>query len=151
MLLFLHADTWLPDGADRLILARLRDRRAWGRFDVHIRGEHPLLPIIAWAMNLRSRLTGVCTGDQGLFVERRLFVRVGGYPQIELMEDIALSKRLRRSARPVALAARVSTSGRRWEKRGVLRTILLMWWLRLRYFLGTSPARLQRIYDGHAG
>ena len=151
VLLFLHADTWLPDGADRLILARLRARRAWGRFDVHIRGEHPLLPIIAWAMNLRSRLTGVCTGDQGLFVERRVFVRVGGYPQIELMEDIALSKRLRRIARPLALAARVSTSGRRWEKHGVLRTMLLMWWLRLRYFLGASPARLQRIYDGHAG
>jgi rSAM/selenodomain-associated transferase 2 len=151
ILLFLHADTRLPEEADRLILAGMRDsRRPWGRFDVAIEGSHALLRVIAWSMNLRSRITSVCTGDQCLFVERSLFRRVGGYPPIDLMEDIALSKMMRRTAPPAVLTPPAITSGRRWERRGVWRTILLMWWLRLRYFLGASPARLQSIYDGHA-
>jgi len=151
VLLFLHADTQLPDAADRLILDGLKDtRRSWGRFDVIIRGKHPLLRLIAWGMNLRSRLTSVCTGDQCLFMRREVFLRIGGYPPIDLMEDIALSKRLRQIARPLVLTPPVTTSGRRWEKRGVWRTMLLMWWLRLRYCLGAPPARLQRIYDGDA-
>jgi rSAM/selenodomain-associated transferase 2 len=151
VLLFLHADTRLPEAADRLILDRLQGtRRGWGRFDVIIEGKHPLLRLIAWSMNLRSRLSGVCTGDQGLFVGRALFDGVGGYPQIELMEDIALTRRLRRTGPPLVLRPAVITSGRRWEQHGVWRTMLLMWWLRLRYFLGTPPAQLQRIYDADA-
>jgi rSAM/selenodomain-associated transferase 2 len=149
VLLFLHADTRLPEAADRLIQLALQGTGGgWGRFDVVIEGKHPLLLVIAWSMNVRSRLSSICTGDQGLFVDRELFQHSGGYPQIELMEDIALTKRLRRIARPVVLTPAVTTSGRRWEQRGVWRTLLLMWWLRLRYFLGASPARLQRLYDG---
>ena len=149
VLLFLHADTRLPADADRLVLEGLaRSGRTWGRFDVAIEGRHALLGVIATAMNLRSRWTAVCTGDQSIFVERALFLRNGGFPEIELMEDIALSKVLRRRSRPLCLAPRAITSGRRWERRGVWRTMALMWWLRLRYFLGASPARLRRLYEG---
>jgi rSAM/selenodomain-associated transferase 2 len=149
VLLFLHADTRLPEDADRLIAERLPGTAlAWGRFDVVIEGRPPLLQVIAAAMNLRSRVTGVCTGDQGIFVHRELFQRIGGYPPIELMEDIALTGMLRRRARPICLARRVITSGRRWERRGVWRTMALMWWLRLRYFFGASPAHLRRLYEG---
>lgn len=149
VLLFLHADTRLPEGADRLILEGLgRSGLDWGRFDIRIDGRHALLQIVAWFMNRRSRLTGVCTGDQSIFVQRDLFMRVGGYPPIDLMEDIALSKLLRRRSRPLCIADAAMTSARRWETRGVWRTVLLMWWLRLRYFLGASPAHLQRVYEG---
>lgn len=148
VLLFLHADTRLPDHADRLVVDGLRERsRDWGRFDVAIVGTHPLLRVIAWSMNLRSRLTSICTGDQSLFVMRDLFERVGCYPDIDLMEDIALCKALRRQSRPLILHARVATSGRRWERHGVWRTLALMWWLRLRYFFGAAPSRLQQIYE----
>jgi rSAM/selenodomain-associated transferase 2 len=149
VLLFLHADTQLPPDADRLIAEGLPGAGlAWGRFDVVIEGGHFMLGVIGAAMNLRSRWTGICTGDQGIFVHRALFRRIGGYPPIELMEDVALTGMLRRHARPVCLARRVITSGRRWERRGVWRTMALMWWLRLRYFLGASPARLRRLYEG---
>jgi rSAM/selenodomain-associated transferase 2 len=149
VLLFLHADTRLPEDADRLIAERLPGTAlAWGRFDVVIEGRPLMLKVIAAAMNLRSRVTGVCTGDQGIFVHRELFQRIGGYPPIELMEDIALTGMLRRRARPICLARRVITSGRRWERRGVWRTMALMWWLRLRYFFGASPAHLRRLYEG---
>jgi rSAM/selenodomain-associated transferase 2 len=148
VLLFLHADTRLPDDADATILEGLaRSGRAWGRFDVAIEGRHPLLRVISAAMNLRSRVTAVCTGDQAIFVERSRFEAVGGFPPIALMEDIALSKRLRRGARPLCLRARAVTSGRRWEEHGVWRTMALMWWLRLCYFLGASPERLRRVYE----
>jgi len=146
-LLFLHADTRLPQDADRLVMDGLeRSGRPWGRFDVRIDGRHPLLPVIAAMMNLRSRLTGIATGDQALFVDRQAFVAVGGFPNIPLMEDIALSQRLRRRGRPLCLSAPVVTSARRWETHGVFYTILLMWRLRLAYFLGADPARLARIY-----
>ena len=149
VLLFLHADTRLPQDADRLIAGRLTVAAlAWGRFDVVIEGRHPMLKVIAAAMNSRSRWTGICTGDQCIFVHRELFRRIGGYPPIELMEDIALSTILRRHARPVCLAPGVITSGRRWERRGVWRTMTLMGWLRLRYFFGASPARLRELYEG---
>jgi rSAM/selenodomain-associated transferase 2 len=148
ILLFLHADTRLPAEADRLILEGLeRTGLAWGRFDVRIDGHHALLGVVSWFMNHRSRLTSVCTGDQSIFVRRDVFARVGGYPPIELMEDIALSKLLRRESRPLRIADAVLTSARRWETRGVLRTVVLMWWLRLRYFFGTSPAHLLRLYQ----
>jgi rSAM/selenodomain-associated transferase 2 len=148
VLLFLHADTRLPADADKHVLQGLADGRlVWGRFDVRIAGRHPLLILIARTMNLRSRLTAICTGDQAIFVRREVLIRLGGYPDIDLMEDVALSRILRRVSRPLCLRTPVTTSGRRWESRGVWQTMLLMWWLRLRYFFGTSPARLVRIYD----
>jgi rSAM/selenodomain-associated transferase 2 len=146
VLLFLHADTQLPPEADRLVESALADGAGWGRFDVRIEGGHPMLGVIARLMNWRSRLTGIATGDQAIFVRRDLFERAGGYPDIPLMEDIALSRKLRRVARPACLRARVATSGRRWQQRGLLRTILTMWRLRLAYFLGADPRALARAY-----
>lgn len=149
MLLFLHIDSRLPADADCLLCAGLaRSGRNWGRFDIVIEGRHPLLPVIAWFMNLRSRLSGICTGDQGMFVRRDVFRACGGFPPIALMEDIALSRRLKRHGPPHCLRASVATSGRRWERRGALRTVLLMWRLRLSYFLGSDPRRLAAHYDG---
>jgi rSAM/selenodomain-associated transferase 2 len=147
VLLFLHADTRLPLAADRLIVEGLRGSgRVWGRFDVAIVGQHAMLRVVAAMMNLRSRVSGIATGDQAIFVTRDAFADCGGYPDIPLMEDIALCKRLKRQGRPLCLEARVSTSGRRWESRGMLRTILLMWRLRLAYFFGAEPAALARRY-----
>lgn len=147
LLLFLHADTRLPVGALRAMTGALDAAgRCWGRFDVRIAGCHPLLPIVAAMMNLRSRLTGVATGDQAIFVTRAAFAAAGGFPEIALMEDVALSKRLRRIGPPLCLRARVTTSGRRWIANGTLRTIVIMWGLRLGYVLGVSPARLARIW-----
>ena len=148
ILLFLHADTLLPDAADALVVDGLkRTRRGWGRFDVAIDGRHPLLKVVAFLMNWRSRLTGITTGDHAIFVTRSLFTAAGGYPEIALMEDIELSKRLKGYGPPLCLKHRLTTSGRRWEKRGVLRTILLMWRLRLAYWLGADPAKLAMQYD----
>jgi rSAM/selenodomain-associated transferase 2 len=147
VLLFLHADTKLPPGADALLLGGLaKSGCGWGRFDVTISGAHPLFPVIAGAMNLRSRWTGIATGDQGIFVARELFERVRGYPPIALMEDIALSALLRRHGPPYCIRARATTSGRRWEKHGVFRTMLLMWRLRLAYALGADPTKLALRY-----
>ncbi len=149
VLFFLHVDTRVSDDAlQQLEVACSRTSSCWGRFDVRIDGAHPMLGVVARSMNVRSRLTSVCTGDQCIFVTRELFVRAGGYPEIALMEDIALSKRLRRIAPMTALSGPVVTSGRRWEKNGVWRTIVQMWWLRLRYFVGDSPHRLRRVYEG---
>ena len=145
-LLFLHADTTLPDNADRLIEAALA-RRAWGRFDLRIAGRHPLFAVIARMINWRSRLTGIATGDQAIFVSRKAFEAVGGFPDLPLMEDIAISRRLKRLCRPYCIAAPAVTSGRRWEHNGVIRTILLMWRLRLSYYLGVEPALLAELYD----
>ena len=148
VLLFLHADTRLPVDADRLILDGLaQSRRAWGRFDVTIDSEHPLLPLVAASMNARSRLTGITTGDQAMFVTREAFDAIGGFPEIALMEDIEFARRLKRLSPPLCLHARVTTSGRRWEKRGVLHTIVLMWRLRLAYFFGAKPESLRRRYE----
>lgn len=148
VLLFLHADTRLPPSAEQLIADGLAGTGpAWGRFDVRLSGRHPLLRVVATAMNWRSRLTGIATGDQAIFVTRDRFRAVGGYPEIPLMEDIALSKALRHQGPPLCLRARVTTSSRRWERRGIVRTVVLMWWLRLRYFCGADPAELARRYD----
>jgi rSAM/selenodomain-associated transferase 2 len=145
--LFLHADTALPPEAERLVLDGLaRSAHAWGRFDVIIAGRHPMLRLIAFMMNLRSRITGIATGDQAIFVKRDAFGAAGGFPDIPLMEDVALSKRLKRLSRPLCLRERATTSGRRWETHGVFRTILLMWRLRLAYFFGADPAALARRY-----
>jgi rSAM/selenodomain-associated transferase 2 len=147
VLLFLHADTRLPADADHVVLNGLeRSRRVWGRFNVEIEGRSPLLRVIAGVMNLRSRLTGVATGDQAIFARRDAFQAAGGFPAIPLMEDIELCKRLKRLSRPLCLRERVITSGRRWEKHGVLNTIVLMWRLRLAYFFGADPKELARLY-----
>ena len=142
VLIFLHADTVLPPDAPHAIF-QATSTRLWGRFDVDIEGRHPLLKLVAWSMNLRSRLTGIATGDQAIFVRRDAFA---GFAEIPLMEDIAFSQAMKRRGRPACLRQRVRTSGRRWESRGVLRTIFLMWRLRLAYALGADPARLAEKY-----
>ena len=145
-LLFLHADTQLPPDADRLVMQALRAGGVWGRFDVRITGQHPLLPMVAAFMNARSRLTGIATGDQALFMRRSAFDAVGGFAPQPLMEDIGICQQLKRLSPPACLAARVTTSGRRWDQHGFWRTVLLMWRLRLAYWRGASPQALARQY-----
>jgi len=144
-LVFLHADTRMPADAPQRVGEALKNH-AWGRFDVTLDGRHPLLGVVACAMNLRSRLTGIATGDQAIFVRRADFP---GFPEIPLMEDIAFSRAMKRLGPPACLRARVRTSARRWEAGGVLRTIVLMWRLRLLYALGAPPERLARVYADH--
>ena len=146
VLLFLHADTRLPPDADRLVAEAIGRGARWGRFDVRIVGGSALFPLIGAMMNLRSRLTGIATGDQAIFVRREAFAQAGGFPDQPLMEDIALSRRLGKIARPACLRAKVGTSGRRWESRGVWRTMALMWRLRWRYWRGTPAEQLAREY-----
>jgi rSAM/selenodomain-associated transferase 2 len=147
VLLFLHADTRLPDGADEMVLDGLRrSGRGWGRFDVRLTGRHPLLRVIERMIGLRSRLSGMATGDQAIFVRRDWFARAGGFPDIPLMEDVALSNALKRLGPPLCLRARVTTSSRRWESHGIVRTMVLMWRLRLAYALGADPAELAKRY-----
>ena len=152
VLLFLHADTRLPSGWTAMIRDALETRgHEWGRFDVRLDGLHPMLRVVERAMNLRSRLSGIATGDQAIFVARVAFEAVGGYPDIALMEDVALSRALRARSRPACLRAAAVTSSRRWERNGIARTIILMWGLRLRYALGADPDELARRYqDGSA-
>ena len=142
-LLFLHADTRLPPEADRLVLEAL-DAHAWGRFDVAIDSDDPRLAVIAFFINRRSRLTGIATGDQAIFVRRDAFP---GFPPIALMEDIAFSRSMKQVSPPACLAARVVTSARRWERHGVARTVLLMWRLRYDYWRGADPDELARRYS----
>ena len=145
-LLFLHADTKLPEEADRLVSQALQ-ARVWGRFDVSIESRAPLLGMVAFFMNLRSRASGIATGDQAIFVRRANFT---GFPEIALMEDVAFSKAMKRVSPPACLRQKALTSGRRWERHGVLRTVLLMWRLRLAFFLGASPDELARRYASGA-
>jgi len=147
ILLFLHIDTSLPEHAcEALSGALMQTSRAWGRFDVVISGQPRMLRVVATLMNLRSRLTGIATGDQAIFVRREVFYAVGGFPLQLLMEDIALSRLLLRHSAPVCLPQRVLTSGRRWIEGGLWRTVILMWRLRLLYWLGVSPDKLARHY-----
>ncbi|MDP3669051.1 MAG: TIGR04283 family arsenosugar biosynthesis glycosyltransferase [Telluria sp.] len=147
VLLFLHADTQLPDGAAVLVARALAGGAAcWGRFDVRIAGGALMLPVVARMMNLRSRLTGIATGDQAMFVSRAAFDAVGGFPDQPLMEDVELSKRLRAVSRPACIQRCVTTSGRRWETHGVWRTILLMWRLRWQYWRGVPASQLAQAY-----
>jgi len=149
VLLFLHADTRLPEGAAAAIAAALAAPAVvGGRFDVRFDSPRRILRVVAWFMNARSRTTSICTGDQAIFVRRADFEAVGGYPDIPLMEDIELSRRLKARGRLAALRARVTTSARKWEREGPLRTIGLMWALRLLHFCGVAPARLHRWYYG---
>jgi rSAM/selenodomain-associated transferase 2 len=147
VLLFLHVDCTLPRDAVRVILNGMRaSARRWGRFDVRLSGTHPLLRMVEWSMNRRSRLTGIATGDQGMFMTREIYRSVGGFPDIALMEDIAMSVRLKRAGAPLCLSERMVSSSRRWESRGIVRTIVHMWRLRLCYFLGADPNRLAASY-----
>ncbi|SHO59116.1 PGL/p-HBAD biosynthesis glycosyltransferase/MT3031 [Vibrio quintilis] len=145
ILVFLHADTRLPALADQMIIQGLR-RQVWGRFDVHLTGQARMLSIVAALMNLRSRLTGIATGDQTMFVDRDVFRAAGGFPEQPLMEDIEMSKRLLRFGRPCCLKVRATTSGRRWQERGVWRTIWLMWRLRWAYWQGVPAEQLAKEY-----
>ena len=139
--------TALPDDAPRLIALGLQAAgRAWGRFDVTIAGSHPLLAAVSMLMNARSRWSGIATGDQAIFVTRPAFAAVGGFPEIALMEDVEISKRLKRLSPPLCVRARAVTSARRWERDGVVRTIVLMWRLRFAYAMGVDPERLARRY-----
>ncbi|MDB4951068.1 MAG: glycosyl transferase [Gemmatimonadetes bacterium] len=147
VLLFLHADTRLPEGAVALVLDGLASAgRGWGRFDVRLTGRGPLLRVVERLISARSRLSGIATGDQAIFVRADRFRQVGGFPSIPLMEDVALSRALKRRGPPLCLRAAVLTSSRRWETRGIWRTILLMWRLRLEFWLGADPARLAERY-----
>ncbi|WP_240538689.1 TIGR04283 family arsenosugar biosynthesis glycosyltransferase [Halomonas sp. SH5A2] len=144
-LLFLHADTYLPDDAVEQITQAL-ERHAWGRFAIKLSGRSRWLPVVSWMMNRRSRLTGIATGDQGIFVRADTFKAVGGFPEQPLMEDIELSKRLKRVSHPACLTAKVISSGRRWDQFGAWQTICLMWRLRYRYWRGVSATQLAKEY-----
>lgn len=146
-LLFLHADTLLPAGAVQLVAGALaHGNREWGRFDVRIRGRAFMLRVISVMMNLRSRLSGIATGDQALFITRRAFDQVGGFPDQPLMEDIEISRRLLALSRPACIAQCAAPSGRRWEANGVWRTIVLMWRLRWDYWRGVPVQKLAEAY-----
>ncbi len=148
-LLFLHADTTLPSDAPQAIADALRAPGVvGGRFDVRFDNPRAIFALIAAMMNRRSRLTGICTGDQALFVRRQTFDELRGYADIPLMEDVELSRRLKGRGRVACLGQRVTTSARKWEQEGVLRTITLMWTLRFLYWIGVEPARLHRLYYG---
>ncbi|MCA1771437.1 MAG: TIGR04283 family arsenosugar biosynthesis glycosyltransferase [Halomonas sp.] len=144
-LLFLHADTQLPDNAIKQITQAL-DRHAWGRFAIKLSGRSRWLPVVSMMMNLRSRLTDIATGDQGIFVRASTFQAIGGFPEQPLMEDIELSKRLKRITRPACLTAKVISSGRRWDQNGAWQTICLMWRLRYRYWRGVNATQLAKEY-----
>jgi rSAM/selenodomain-associated transferase 2 len=147
VLLFLHADSLLPADGALAIEQALHGGARWGRFDVSIAGTPRVLKLVAAMMNLRSRVTGIATGDHGIFVRRALFDEVGGFPAIALMEDVAICKRLKaRGGAPACLRTKVATSGRRWETRGPWRTIFTMWRLRFAYAMGADPAALARRY-----
>jgi rSAM/selenodomain-associated transferase 2 len=147
VLWFLHADTSVPDNADMLILEVLQNGRSdWGRFDITLSVKHPVLRCVAHLMNLRSCITGIATGDQGIFVRRSLYEDVGGIPPLPLMEDIALSRALKKHSRPACVRQKLLTSARRWQQHGIIRTILTMWGLRLAYFIGVSPRHLAKYY-----
>ncbi len=144
-LVFLHCDTRLPDNADKLII-ELLSKRQWGRFNVQLDDNKWMFQLISWFINKRSRLTQISTGDQAIFTQRLFFERLGGFPNQALMEDVEFSKRAKQKSEPAFIHDPVITSARRWQKGGIVRTILLMWWLRALYWLGVSPDRLAKVY-----
>ena len=147
IVLFLHSDTYLPKEGINAILHAINQGYDWGRFDIQLSGNHKLLALVAWLMNKRSRWTGIATGDQAIFVNKTAFDHVGGFSEIALMEDINLSAKLKQvGSKPSCLKSKVTSSGRRWLSFGIVKTILLMWWLRLRYHFGAPPAELEYLY-----
>ena len=149
-LLFFHADTQMSTKTQSALFTALQHKPIWGRFDINLSGKIVMLRIVALFMNWRSHLTGIATGDQGIFVQQSLFAAIGQFPSIALMEDIAISRKLRRISRPTCISQALITSSRRWESAGCMATILLMWRLRLLYFFGTDPEKLARIYQSHS-
>lgn len=145
-LLFLHADTWLPDNITNAVMAWEYSRSKWGFFFVRLTGDRWILRVIAWFMNRRSYYTSISTGDQCQFVEREVFEDIGGFANIPLMEDIELSKRLKRIGRPLIVVAKAETSNKKWQDEGVLRTVILMWRMRLAYYFGATPEQLVKKY-----
>lgn len=149
VLLFLHVDTELPPHCVSALCQKVVDKApVWGRFDVSLSGNHFLFRIIEGMMNWRSRITGIATGDQGIFVNKKLFLRCGGFAEISLMEDIEICSRLKRLVKPLYLSEKVITSSRRWEENGILTTVFLMWKLRLAYWKGVDPDILASQYYG---
>lgn len=148
VLLFLHVDTCLPANYFEAIEHALKNNdKLWGRFDVNIAGQLWMFPVISAFINWRSSQFGIATGDQAIFVKRIYFETLGGFPEQPLMEDVEFSKRLKSISLPVCLKEKVITSGRRWEARGVWRTIFLMWRLRWLYWRGTDAKTLARMYQ----
>jgi rSAM/selenodomain-associated transferase 2 len=148
ILIFLHADTCLPTEADTVITSSIKDSAEfWGRFNVRLSGRHWAFRIIEICMNLRTRITGIVTGDHAMFMSKEIYNKVKGFPEIALMEDIAISSKFKHVVCPICLKHKVTTSSRRWEENGIIKTILKMWWLRISYFLGTDPLKLARQYD----
>ena len=147
VLVFVHADTLVPSTFVAAIEHACGDPNVvGGRFDVELSPSSPLIWLTGWLMNWRSRLTRIATGDQAIFIRRDTFAALGGFADIPLMEDIDLSRRLKRAGRVACLRERVTTSSRRWRAHGVVRTILLMWALRVLYFCGVGPERLAQLY-----
>ncbi len=145
--LFLHADTYLPETALTEIIRGINAGKTWGRFEIQLLGKSAWLQVISYCMNLRSRVTSIATGDQVIFVRRDMFMQIGAYPELELMEDIALCKQLKSLSKPLCLKLKVQSSARRWEQFGLWKVILLMWSLRLRYWFGTSTNKLADLYN----
>lgn len=143
---FLHADTCLPESFASDMVQFTRSGAQWGRFDVQLSGRHPAFAVIGWFINHRSRLTGIATGDQTLFFRRDCLLRLNGFADLPLMEDVELTRRARRLSAPYCVRSRVTTSSRKWSEQGIIRTVLLMWWLRFAYWVGVSPERLHRWY-----
>jgi len=146
VVLFLHADTLLPENVAEIISDVYVGENFWGRFDVRLSNEKYVYRLIECMMNMRSSLTSIVTGDQAMFFEKNLFDRIGGFPEIALMEDVEISRQLKKISKPVRLKSKVVTSSRRWETNGVVATVLLMWKLRLYYFFGVSPEKLSQMY-----
>jgi len=146
LLLFLHADTYLPENALALLSEFSDSDKGWGHFDVRLTGCRPMLRVIEQMISWRSRVTGIATGDQAIFVRRDLFNTIDGFPDQPLMEDIEISRRLKAKEAPYCIHSPVLTSSRRWEEKGIWRTVYLMWKLRLQYFYGTSPDLLYKQY-----
>jgi len=144
--LFLHADTFLPDNTVQIISDLYQRKNYWGRFDVRLSSNKYVYRLIEGLMNLRSCITSIATGDQAIFIEKNLFSRVGGFPEIALMEDVEISRQLKKISKPVCIKQKVITSSRRWESNGVVTTVLLMWKLRLYYFFGVPPEKLKQLY-----
>ncbi len=147
ILLFVHADTRLPTRAPDLVREAMQGNHVWGRFDVRLEDNGFVFRLIEWLMNWRSALTGIATGDQAIFVWRTVFDSLGGYARIDLMEDIELCKRLKKVGRPARIREKAAVSTRRWRCHGIIRTVLLMWMLRLLYWLGIPGDRLARLYS----
>lgn len=147
IIIFLHVDTRLPENLVQLISELPKNTPVWGRFDIILTGKHWMFRVIAAMINLRSRLTGICTGDQAIFMSKPLFYEVSGFPLIALMEDIAMSKKLKPICPPICFKHKVISSSRRWEKHGIIKTIMKMWYLRAVYFMGVHPDTIARQYD----